>query len=60
MMTYGPNGLPDRQPVPVSVEELKIHRPMPDRQAPPPRQTYDDRDLEIPSFLRMHIQDDKG
>ena len=47
-------------PVPVPVEELRIHRPMPDRQAPPPRQTYDDRDLEIPSFLRMHIQDDKG
>ena len=60
MMTYGPNGLPDRQPVPMPVEQLKIHRPTPDRQPPPPRQTYDDRDLEIPSFLRMHVQDDKG
>jgi cell division protein FtsZ len=60
MMTYGPNGLPDRQPVPMPVEQMKVHRPTPDRQAPPPRQTYDDRDLEIPSFLRMHIQDDKG
>jgi cell division protein FtsZ len=60
MMTYGPNGLPDRQPVPVPVEQLKMHRPVPDRQAPPPRQTYDDRDLEIPSFLRMRIQDDQG
>jgi len=56
--TYGPNGLPDRQPVPVPVQPSPLHRPMPDRQ-PPPRPSYSD-DLEIPSFLRQHVSEEKG
>src|ERR1035437_5599773 len=39
--TYGPNGLPDRQPVPVPVQPSPLHRPMPDRQPSPPRPAYD-------------------
>jgi hypothetical protein len=31
---------------------------MPDRQ-PPPRPAYGD-DLEIPSFLRQHVSEEKG
>ncbi len=53
VMTYGPNGLPERQPVPVPVQPSPLHRPVPDRQPSSPRPTYDDQDLEIPSFLRM-------
>ena len=56
--TYGPNGLPDRQPVPVPVQPSPLHRPLPDRQ-PPPRPSYSD-DLEIPSFLRQHVSEEKG
>jgi len=56
--TYGSNGLPDRQPVPVPVQPSPLHRPMPDRQ-PPPRPSYSD-DLEIPSFLRQHVSEEKG
>ena len=56
--TYGPNGLPERQPVPVPVQPSPLHRPMPDRQ-PPPRPAYGD-DLEIPSFLRQHVSEEKG
>jgi cell division protein FtsZ len=59
-VTYGPTGMPDRQPVPVPVQSTPMHRPVPDRQVPPPRHTYDDQDLEIPSFLRRSIQEDKG
>jgi hypothetical protein len=55
--TYGPNGLPDRQPVPVPVQPSPLHRPLPDRQ--PPRPSYTD-DLEIPSFLRQHVSEEKG
>jgi cell division protein FtsZ len=59
---YGPNGLPDRQPVPVPVvQQSPLHRPMPDRQLPPPpKRVYDDQDLEIPSFLRRPAQEEKG
>jgi cell division protein FtsZ len=61
-MMYGPNGLPDRQPVPVPVvQQSPLHRPMPDRQSPPPpKRVYDDQDLEIPSFLRRPAQEEKG
>jgi cell division protein FtsZ len=59
--TYGPNGLPDRQPVPVPVvQQSPLHRPMPDRQPAAPRPAYDNEDLEIPSFLRRAQQEDKG
>jgi cell division protein FtsZ len=58
--TYGPNGLPDRQPVPVPVQPSPLHRPMPDRQPSAPRPAYDNQDLEIPSFLRRHTQEEKG
>jgi cell division protein FtsZ len=59
-MTYGPMGLPDRQPVPVPVvQQSPLHRPMPDRQ-PAPKRVYDDQDLEIPSFLRRPAQEEKG
>jgi hypothetical protein len=57
--TYGPTGLPDRQPIPVPVQPSPLHRPMPDRQ-PPPRPAYDDQDLEIPSFLRRPSNEEKG
>jgi cell division protein FtsZ len=56
--TYGPTGAPERQPVPVPVQSTPIHRPTPDFQ--PSRRTYDDADLEIPSFLRRPPQEDKG
>jgi hypothetical protein len=32
---------------------------MPDRQ-PQPKRVYDDQDLEIPSFLRRPVQEEKG
>ena len=53
VQTYGPVGIPERQPVPVPVklaQSTQTHRPTPDMQ--PTHRTYDDRDLEIPSFLR--------
>ena len=56
--TYGPMGAPERQPVPVPVQNSPIHRPSPDRLNPRP--PYDDADLEIPSFLRRPPQEDKG
>ena len=56
--TYGPIGAPERQPVPVPVQNAPIHRPSPDRLNPRPQ--YDDADLEIPSFLRRPAQEDKG
>ncbi len=56
--TYGPTGAPERQPVPVPVQPSTVHRPTPDFQ--PSRRTYDDADLEIPSFLRRPPQEDKG
>ena len=56
--TYGPIGAPERQPVPVPVQNAPIHRPSPDRLNPRPQ--YDDADLEIPSFLRRPPQEDKG
>jgi cell division protein FtsZ len=55
--TYGPNGMPDRQPVPVPVQPSPLHRPTADRQ--PTRPSYSD-DLEIPSFLRQHVSEEKG
>jgi cell division protein FtsZ len=58
-MTYGPNGLPDRQPVPVPVQPSPLHRPMLDRQQPP-KPAYDNQDLEIPSFLRRPPREEKG
>jgi cell division protein FtsZ len=56
--TYGPMGAPERQPVPVPVQNAPTHRPSPDRLNPRPQ--YDDADLEIPSFLRRPAQEDKG
>jgi hypothetical protein len=57
---YGSNGLPDRQPVPVPVQQSPLHRPMPDRQTPPPRHSYDAEDLDFPSFLRLRTPEEKG
>jgi cell division protein FtsZ len=54
--TYGSSGTLDREPVPVPIQTTSIRRPQIDR----PRPTYDDTDLEIPSFLRRPPQDDKG
>jgi cell division protein FtsZ len=52
--TYGPTGAPDRAPVAVPVQ------PAPRRQQMErPRPTYDDTDLEIPSFLRRPAQEEK-
>jgi cell division GTPase FtsZ len=59
-MLYGPTGIPDRQPVPVPVMPSPLHRPIPDRQPAPPRRVYDDQDLEIPSFLRRPVAEEKG
>jgi cell division protein FtsZ len=56
VQSYGPMGTPERQPIPVPVQSSS-HRPIPDQQ---PRRTYDDTDLEIPSFLRRPAQEDKG
>ena len=55
--TYGSNGTLDRQPVPVPIQTTpSVRRPQIDR----PRPTYDDTDLEIPSFLRRPPQEEKG
>lgn len=56
VQSYGPMGTPERQAIPVPVQGSS-HRPIPDQQ---PRRTYDDTDLEIPSFLRRPSQEDKG
>jgi cell division protein FtsZ len=56
VQSYGPMGTPERQAIPVPVQSSS-HRPIPDQQ---PRRTYDDTDLEIPSFLRRPAQEDKG
>ncbi len=58
VQTYGPLGLPERQAVPVPVQPVTNHRPTPDQL--PTRRTYDDADLEIPSFLRRPAQEDRG
>jgi cell division protein FtsZ len=55
VQSYGPVGLPERQPVPVPV--APTHRPAPDQQS---HRIYDDRDLEIPSFLRRPPMEDQG
>jgi cell division protein FtsZ len=52
-LTYGPTGTPERTPIPVPVQTTPVRRPQVDR----PRPTYDDTDLEIPSFLRRPPQD---
>jgi cell division protein FtsZ len=57
---YGPGGIPDRQPVPVPVEPSPLHRPMPDRLPAPPKHVYNDQDLEIPSFLRRPVLEERG
>jgi hypothetical protein len=58
VQTYGPVGTPERQPVPVKVaQSTPTHRPTPDMQ--PTHRTYDDRDLEIPSFLRRPPQEER-
>ncbi|MGZ6268824.1 MAG: cell division protein FtsZ [Candidatus Limnocylindrales bacterium] len=54
IQSYGPAGLPERQPVPVPV--APTHRPAPDLST---RRIYDDRDLEIPSFLRRPPAEDQ-
>ena len=54
--TYGSTGLLDRAPVPVPIQTSSARRPQVDR----PRPTYDDTDLEIPSFLRRPQQEEKG
>jgi cell division protein FtsZ len=57
VQTYGPLGLPERQPVPVPVQAAPSHRPISDQQTP--RRTYDDADLEIPSFLRRQQPEER-
>jgi cell division protein FtsZ len=57
VQTYGPLGQPERQSVPVPVQPPPLHRPMTDQQTP--RRTYDDADLEIPSFLRRQQPEEK-
>jgi cell division protein FtsZ len=59
-MLYGPGGIPDRQPVPVPVVPSPLHRPMPDRLPAPPKRVYNDQDLEIPSFLRRPVLEERG
>jgi cell division protein FtsZ len=60
VQSYGPVGLPERQPVPVPVHvapPTSTHRPTPDQQQT--HRIYDDRDLEIPSFLRRPPLEDQ-
>jgi len=55
--TYGPTGTLERAAVPVPIQTTpSVRRPAVDR----PRPTYDDTDLEIPSFLRRPPQEEKG
>jgi len=54
--TYGSTGALDRAAVPVPIQTSSVRRPQIDR----PRPTYDDTDLEIPSFLRRPQQEEKG
>jgi cell division protein FtsZ len=55
--TYGSTGALERAPVPVPMQTTSsVRRPQVDR----PRPTYDDADLEIPSFLRRPPQEEKG
>jgi cell division protein FtsZ len=56
LVPYGVPIIPERQPVPVPTPP--IHRPTPDQQ--PTRRTYDDTELEIPSFLRRPPLEDRG
>jgi cell division protein FtsZ len=53
---YGSTGTIDRVPVPVPIQTTSVRRPPVDR----PRPTYDDADLEIPSFLRRPPAEEKG
>ncbi len=53
-VTYGSTGMIDRAPVPVPIQTPR--RQHQER----PRPTYDDADLEIPSFLRRPPQEEKG
>jgi len=55
VQSYGPLGQPERQPVPVPVQQPLVHRPIPDGSG---RRTYDEADLEIPSFLRRTQPED--
>jgi cell division protein FtsZ len=52
---YGSTGTLERAAVPV-IQTQSVRRPQVDR----PRPTYDDTDLEIPSFLRRPAQEEKG
>jgi cell division GTPase FtsZ len=52
---YGSTGTLERTAVPV-IQTQSVRRPQVDR----PRPTYDDTDLEIPSFLRRPAQEEKG
>jgi cell division protein FtsZ len=55
--TYGANGAMDHMPVGVPIQTTQsVRRPAVDR----PRPTYDDTDLEIPSFLRRPPQEEQG
>jgi cell division protein FtsZ len=53
---HGPTGALERTAVLVPVQTTPLRRPPVDR----PRPTYDDTDLEIPSFLRRPPQEEKG
>jgi cell division protein FtsZ len=55
-VTHGPTGALERTAVLVPVQTTPLRRPPVDR----PRPTYDDTDLEIPSFLRRPPQEEKG
>ena len=52
---YGSTGTLERAAVPV-IQTQSVRRTQVDR----PRPTYDDTDLEIPSFLRRPAQEEKG
>jgi cell division protein FtsZ len=55
--TYGATGALERTPVAVPIQTSQsVRRPPVDR----PRPTYDDTDLEIPSFLRRPPQEEQG
>jgi cell division protein FtsZ len=59
--SYGINLSADRTPVGVPVTSTSAPaRPRPQMDSQPARRTYDDADLEIPSFLRRPPQEEKG
>jgi cell division protein FtsZ len=50
VQSYGPAGTPERQAPPAPTGNSSTFRPIPDGQ--PSRRTFDDAEIDIPSFLR--------